>query len=111
MGQLRSQFRRSCRARRLTAISPTISQVIANDLKRSGLFVSLNPSTFVGRITDFDTVPQFANWRKIDASALVTGRVAHHDDGRLEVKFRLWDVASGQQLAGQQYVTSPDYWR
>ena len=32
-------------------------------------------------------------------------------DGRLKAEFRLWDVATGQQLAGQQYFTSPEYWR
>jgi len=32
-------------------------------------------------------------------------------DGRLKAEFRLWDVASGQQLTGQQYFTSPEYWR
>ena len=32
-------------------------------------------------------------------------------DGRLRTEFRLWDVFGGQQLAGQQYFTSPDNWR
>src|SRR5438045_8776093 len=32
-------------------------------------------------------------------------------DGRLKSEFRLWDIASGQQLIGQQYYTSPEYWR
>jgi len=26
---------------------------------------------------------------------------------RLKAEFRLWDVAAGQQLTGQQYFTSP----
>ena len=32
-------------------------------------------------------------------------------DGRLNAEFRLWDVFAGQQLAGQQYSTTPDNWR
>ena len=32
-------------------------------------------------------------------------------DGRLKAEFRLWDVNTGQQLTGQQYFTSPEYWR
>ena len=32
-------------------------------------------------------------------------------DGRLKAEFRLWDVLAGQQLAGQQYFTTPDNWR
>ena len=32
-------------------------------------------------------------------------------DGRLKAEFRLWDVNTAQQLTGQQYFTSPEYWR
>ena len=53
----------------------------------------------------------FQNWKSINAQALVAGRVTRQGDGRLKAEFRLWDVASGQQLTGQQYVTSPEYWR
>ena len=41
----------------------------------------------------------------------MTGRMTRQGDGRLKAEFRLWDVATGQQLAGQQYFTSPEYWR
>src|SRR5208337_774962 len=58
-----------------------------------------------------DAVPQFANWRTINAQALVTGRITRQGDGRLKAEFRLWDVLAGQQLAGQQYFTTPDNWR
>ena len=37
--------------------------------------------------------------------------MTRQNDGRLKAEFRLWDVASGQQLTGQQYFTSPEYWR
>jgi TolB protein len=86
-----------------------VAQIICDNLKRSREFVLLDHSTFAERITDFDRIPAFVSWKPLDA--LVTGKVAHQDDGRLKVQFRLWDVASGQQLAGQQYTTSPDYWR
>ena len=32
-------------------------------------------------------------------------------DGRLKAEFRLWDVNTQQQMTGQQYQTSPEYWR
>jgi TolB protein len=56
-------------------------------------------------------VPHFPDWRTINAQALVTGRVTRQSDGRLKAEFRLWDVLAGQQLAGQQYFTTPDNWR
>ena len=45
------------------------------------------------------------------AQALVTGRVSRDPSGRLKAEFRLWDVESGQQLTGQQYVTDANFWR
>jgi TolB protein len=88
-----------------------VAQVMTNNLKRSGLFAPIDPSAFIERITNFDAVPQFASWKQIGAQDLVTGRVTRQGDGRLKAEFRLWDVNSGQQLAGQQYFTSPEYWR
>jgi TolB protein len=88
-----------------------VSQVIANNLKRSGFFAPIDPAAFIEKITNIDAPPQFANWKTINAQALVTGRVTRQGDGRLKAEFRLWDVATGQQFAGQQYFTSPEYWR
>src|SRR6476620_861428 len=88
-----------------------VSQVITNNLKRSGLFAPIDPADFIERISNIDTAPQFASWKTINAQALVTGRMTRQGDGRLKAEFRLWDVTSGQQLTGQQYFTSPEYWR
>jgi TolB protein len=88
-----------------------VAQVITNNLKRSGLFAPIDPAAFIEKITTIDTPPQFANWKTINAQALVTGRMTRQGDGRLKAEFRLWDVATGQQFAGQQYFTSPEYWR
>ena len=88
-----------------------VAGVITNNLRRSGLFAPIDPAAFIDRITNPDLPPNFQNWKSINAQALVTGRVTRQSDGRLKAEFRLWDVASGQQLTGQQYVTSPEYWR
>jgi TolB protein len=88
-----------------------VAGVITNNLKRSGLFAPIDPAAFIEKIIDSDKPPQFQNWKTINAQALVTGRVTRQSDGRLKAEFRLWDVASGQQLTGQQYVTSPEFWR
>jgi TolB protein len=39
------------------------------------------------------------------------GRVSRAPDGRLSSEFRLWDPATGKQLAGQRFATSPQNWR
>src|SRR5260221_2185277 len=88
-----------------------VAQVITNDLKLSGLFAPIDQAAFIEKIVNIDAAPQFQSWKTINAQALVTGRMTRQGDGRLKAEFRLWDVTSGQQLTGQQYFTSPEYWR
>jgi len=88
-----------------------IAAVISADLGRSGLFQPLEPASFIEQITTAGAVPRFGDWRVINAQALVTGAVQRQPDGRLRAEFRLWDVFAGQQLAGQQFFTTPDHWR
>jgi TolB protein len=92
-------------------VARNVTGIITNNLRRSGLFQPLDPASFIQRITNAETIPTFADWRAINAQALVTGRVIRQGDGRLRTEFRLWDVFAGQQQAGQQYYTSPENWR
>jgi TolB protein len=92
-------------------IGADISGVIANDLKRSGLFQPVDRKAFIERITNPDAPPRFADWRVINTQALVAGRVVKEGDGRLRAQFRLWDVVSGEQMSGQQYFADPGNWR
>ena len=94
-----------------TQVGSDVAGVITNNLKRSGLFAPIDPAAFIDRITNSDLAPNFQNWKTINAQALVVGRTTRQNDGRLKADFRLWDVASGQQLAAQSYVTAPEYWR
>lgn len=88
-----------------------ISDVIAADLKRSGLFAPVNKQAFIEKISNPDQAPRFDDWKVINAQALVTGRVTQEGDGRLRAEFRLWDTFAGQQLTGQQFYTQPENWR
>lgn len=94
-----------------TDIGRNVTAVISNNLQRSGLFAPINPAAFIEKVTNSDNVPRFADWRTINAQALVTGRITRQGDGRLKAEFRLWDVFAGQQLDGKQYFTTPDNWR
>ena len=66
-----------------------ISQVIAADLQRSGLFAPVNKAAFIEKISNPDQQPRFEDWKVINAQALVTGRVTRESDGRLRAEFRL----------------------
>lgn len=92
-------------------LAADISNVVANDLATSGLFQPLDRGSFLERITDVNAVPRFPDWRQIRADALSVGRVARGGDGRLTSEFRLWDVATGKQLAGQRFQTDAANWR
>jgi TolB protein len=88
-----------------------IASVVRADLERSGLFHPLDPKSFIEQIKDINVPPGFANWRVINAQALVTGQIAMQTDGRLRVDFRLWDVFGESQMLGLQYFTAPENWR
>jgi TolB protein len=88
-----------------------VTQIITANLRRCGLFAPIDPAAYIEKIASVDAVPRFPDWRAINAQALVTGRMTRQTDGRLKAEFRLWDVVAGQQLAGQQYFTTPDNWR
>jgi TolB protein len=92
-------------------VARNVTQVITANLKRCGLFAPIDPAAYIERITNIDVVPRFADWRQINAQALLTGRITRQADGRIKSDFRLWDVASGQQLTGSQLFTSADIWR
>src|SRR3984885_8639435 len=88
-----------------------VAQGITNNLPRSGLFAPIDQAAYIEKVINIDAAPQFQNWKTINAQALVTGRMTRQGDGRLKAEFRLWDVATGQQLTGKQYFTAPEYWR
>ncbi len=92
-------------------IGAQMADVIAGDLASSGLFSALDRGAFIGQPKSVNKPPRFADWTAIDAQALVVGGVSQGGDGKVKVEFRLWDVASGKQLAGQSYSTNPDNWR
>ena len=87
-----------------------VAGVIANDLQRSGVFQPIDKKAFLEKAVSPDAMPQFDSWKAINAQALVTGRVSR-DSARMHAEFRLWDVFSGVQSAGQQYTTDANNWR
>ncbi len=92
------------------SIGRGISEVVSNDLARSGLFRPIAPSAFVRASVEGD-MPNWGNWRAIGAQALVTGRVAEAGGGNVRVEFRLWDVLPQAQIQGTAYTANSGNWR
>ncbi|MGQ3179273.1 MAG: Tol-Pal system protein TolB, partial [Blastomonas fulva] len=88
-----------------------ISDVIASDLDRSGLFKPIGRSA-VKRITvDEVTAPTFPYWQGRSAAALIQGFVRSNGDGKITVGCYLYDVALGSELTRQGFVVEPADWR
>jgi len=89
-----------------------IAQVIADDLAGTGLFRQIPAEAFISKISSFDAPVQYADWKAINAQALITGAVSAGPDGRMTVKFRVFDVFSQTQLGeGLQFGGSTGSWR
>jgi len=84
-------------------LSQKISEVIANDLKRSGLFRLVDPA---GKSPHEMRDVIYGDWAKVDA--LTIGSAVVLPDGRVEVKFRLLDTHKQTQLLGQSLVSKGD---
>jgi TolB protein len=88
-----------------------IARVVAADLAGTGLFIETPQDAYISRVTSFDAPIAYADWQAINTQALITGAVQAGGD-RIVVKFRLYDVASGQPLGdGLQFAGTPQSWR
>ncbi len=89
-----------------------IARVVAADLTGTGLFREIPKNAFISNITNFNSPVQYADWKAINAQALIVGAVTMGSGGRLTVKFRLFDVFSGAPLGeGLQFGGTTKSWR
>jgi TolB protein len=94
-----------------TTLAADLSRVVAQDLTGTGLFREIPQSAFISTVSDFGAPIQYADWKAINAQALITGAVSVRGDV-LTVKFRLYDVFSGAELGdGLQFAGTTDGWR
>ena len=89
-----------------------IAQVIAADLTGTGLFREIPRGAFISTPTSFASPVQYSDWKAINAQALVTGAVNADTEGRITVKFRVFDVFADAQLGdGLQFGGAASSWR
>ena len=82
-----------------------IDAVVGNDFARSIFLLPLNPASFPETIANPDVRPNVDAWKTANAQFVLTGRVLRPDSGHVTAQFRLWDTATGDQVAGEQYTT------
>jgi len=86
------------------ASTQPIAAIVRADLERSGLFRSVDAPPGLSETSS----PAWAEWKARQADALVAGSVTRLADGRLDIRFKLWDVAKGTELVGQAQAVHPD---
>jgi TolB protein len=86
-----------------------VAEVVASDLRNSGLFKPSGPSGVRAISFNEVTSPQFASWGS--AAALVQGFVRANPGGDLTVGCYLYDVALKSELTRAGYIVAPGDWR
>ncbi|MBT6442576.1 MAG: Tol-Pal system protein TolB [Alphaproteobacteria bacterium] len=93
-------------------VGRNLAAVISRNLEYSGLFRPVSPKAFIEKVSpSMLGQPRFADWRIINAQALVTGRVTLGPGQKFSVEFRLWDVFAGDYLAGLRFQSVEGLWR
>jgi TolB protein len=75
-----------------------IVQIVRGDLEESGVFRHLDPHSFIQITSNTQRQIRFADWRLINAQALVVGVVKPQGSQHIRVEFCLFDVFSERQL-------------
>ena len=83
-----------------------ISDIIAADLKRSGLFRVLETGGVASRPTDIMQI-KYSEWAALQTQAMAVGSIEALPGNRLKVTFQLADVLKQTQLTGMQYNIAP----
>jgi TolB protein len=81
-----------------------VSAIVRADLERSGFFRGVDAEAAL----DEGSRPVMGDWRARGADALAAGSVSRLADGRLDVRFKLWDVVKGTELGGQANAVAPE---
>ncbi len=91
-------------------IGKNISQVISDNLERSGLFLPIDNKAFIQDPSSLATQPRFEDWKIIKAQHLISGKI-NKLNNKISVEFRLYDVFAQKQLIGKKFETSEKNWR
>jgi TolB protein len=85
--------------------SEDLSAVVSADLARSGRFKPLPRTDMLARPSQGSEV-DFRDWRAVNVDTLVVGQVKPNGPGGYLVRFQLFDVYRGEQLAGYSIPTT-----
>ncbi|MCS6762042.1 MAG: Tol-Pal system beta propeller repeat protein TolB [Candidatus Devosia symbiotica] len=85
------------------AFGKEIAEIVRADLRRSGLFLPLDPASLPVQVGDVNAAPDFPTWRTANVDALVMGGVER--GGQISSSVRVWDTQQAAQVVGKSYDT------
>lgn len=93
-------------------ISSDITDLVASDLQRSGLFELIDERAHLSKISDLNAPVEYADWTAINAQMLITGAIEVGGGGYLTVDFRVHDVFAGREQGhGMRFKGRLSDWR
>ena len=91
-----------------------ISKVIENNLRKTGLFDTLDKESFLQKPDIAHLKPRFEDWSLIKSQVLITGKVTSkviNQKDYIRIEFKLWDVLGAKMVDGFSLTTVPTNWR
>lgn len=92
-------------------IGRQVSEIIASDLRSTGLFTPIGPGGLPSYSVEEAGNPAYPSWRNAGVAALVSGYIQTRADGRMTVACYLHDVTAGRMLANQGFAVTGSDWR
>jgi len=86
-----------------------VAEVVAADLRRSGRFEPLDRKTMIDRPTQGDQI-RFQDWRYLKTDFIAVGKLTQEGQG-YAATFELYNVLTGQRLAGQRVTANANAMR
>lgn len=80
-----------------------VAAVIRADLIRCGLFKIIESGNTA---LDEGAKPDMANWRQQGADDIALGQILNAPGGGYDIRYRLYDLAKGQQIDGMAYAST-----
>jgi len=93
------------------ALGRQVADIVATDLRNSGLFTPIGPGGLQPVSFPQVTAPNFPYYSTTGAQNLVQGFVQANGNGSITVGCYLYDVAARTELTRQGYVVQPRDWR
>jgi len=93
------------------ALGRQVADIVASDLRNSGLFTPKGPAGLPAVAFPQVQAPDYAIWAGTGAQALVQGFVQANGNGSLTVGCYLYDTFARTELTRQGFVVPPALWR